>query len=193
MTLFGSVPEAEPLFCSALWDNMNIASRLGAHPIGWLGEINCRRNYFYKEGSIMRRLLLIAGSVVLSFLLGYGIVYLEKREVEQTAETDRQVLRTQLSATEAKFQIASVTNQLGVVLIAVNRNNFGNASELATRFFDDLTDLSHSMPDTPERDRLTQVLQRRDEIIADLAMLKPETASKLQSIYLELVSATPVE
>ena len=141
----------------------------------------------------MRRFSLIAGSVVLSFLLGYGIVYLEKREVERTAETDRQMLRTQLASTEAKYQVARVTNQLGIILIEVNRANFGNAKELSTRFFDDLTDLSRSVPDAATRERLMKVLRRRDEIVSDLAMLKPETATKLQTIYMELASPTPVE
>ena len=141
----------------------------------------------------MRRFSLIAGSVVLSFLLGYGIAYLDKREAERTAETDRQVLRTQLAATDAKYQVASVTNQLGIILIEVNRANFGNAKELATRFFDDLTDLSRSVPDAGTRDRLMKVLRRRDEIVSDLAMLKPETAAKLQTIYMEMAAATPVE
>ena len=35
-------------------------------------------------------------------------------------------------------------------------------------------------------ERLSRVLSRRDEIISDLAMLKPETTAKLQSIYMEL-------
>ena len=50
---------------------------------------------------------------------------------------------------------------------------------------------ARSAPDAPTRERLSQVLGRRDEIISDLAMLKPETAAKLQGIYMELASVAP--
>jgi len=139
----------------------------------------------------MRRFFIMAGSVVLSFLLGYGIVFLEKRQVERSADTDRQVLQTELAHTRAKFQVASVTNQLGIILIEVDRNNFGNAMELATKFFDDLNELSRSAPDAAMRGQLSQVLRRRDEIITDLAMLKPEVSAKLQGIYTELAAVSP--
>jgi len=139
----------------------------------------------------MRRFFIISGLVVLSFLLGYGIVFLEKRQSEQSAEAVRQQLQAELADARAKFQVASVTNQLGIILIEVGRNNFGNAKELSTRFFDDLNELSHSAPAAPTRARLSQVLSRRDEIISDLAMLKPETAAKLQAIYMEMASIAP--
>jgi hypothetical protein len=141
----------------------------------------------------MKRFFIIAGIVILSFLLGYGIVFLEKRQVEQSAEATQQQLQAELADSRAKLQVASVTNQLGVILIEVDRNNFGNAKELSTRFFDNLTDLSRSVPDPGMRDRLSQVLSRRDEIITDLAMLKPEVSAKLQGIYVEMASLAPAE
>lgn len=141
----------------------------------------------------MRRFFIIAGSVLLSFLLGYGIVFLEKQQVEQSAEATQQQLQAELADARARFQVARVTNQLGLILIEVNRNNFGNAKELSTKFFDDLNEISRSVPDAAMRDRLSQVLSRRDEIITDLATLKPETATKLQGIYMDLASVAPAD
>lgn len=141
----------------------------------------------------MRRFFILVLVVVLSFGAGYGIVFLEKRQVEQSAETTRQHLQAELADARARAQIASVTNQLGLLLIEVEHQNFGNAKELATKFFDDLSDVSRSVPAGPTRDRLSNVLKRRDEITADLAMLKPETAAKVQGMYTEMVSIVPSE
>jgi hypothetical protein len=102
-------------------------------------------------------------------------------------------LEADLTDAQERFRIASVANQLGVILIEVERNNFGNAKELATKAFDDLSDLSRSVRDGPTRDRLSEVLKRRDEITTDLATLNAGAAAKLQSLYVELVSAAPSE
>jgi hypothetical protein len=139
----------------------------------------------------MRRFFIILGAVALSFLVGYGIVYVEKRQVEQAAQATEERLQAELAEARANFRIAAVTNQLGIILIEVNRQNFGNAKQLATNFFDDLGELSRSVSDVSARQRLSQVLARRDEIITDLVTLKPETAAKLQSIYLELATMSP--
>jgi hypothetical protein len=141
----------------------------------------------------MQRFLIVVGLVILSFLLGYGIVYIEKRQIERSAETARAQLEADLTDAQERFRIASVANQLGVILIEVERNNFGNAKELATKAFDDLSDLSRSVRDDPTRDRLSEVLKRRDEITTDLATLNAGAAAKLQSLYVELVSAAPSE
>ena len=141
----------------------------------------------------MRRFFIISGSVVVSFLLGYGIVFLEKRQLEQSAEAARQQLQAALDSAEERAQIGSVANQLGVILIEVEQNNYGNAQERATRFFDDLNELSRSARDASTRERLSQVVRRRDEITTDLATLNTDTKAKLQAIYTHLVSVVPAE
>lgn len=141
----------------------------------------------------MRRFFIISGSVVVSFLLGYGIVFLEKRQLEQSAEAARQQLQAALDRAEERAQIGSVANQLGVILIEVEQNNYGNAQERATRFFDDLNELSRSARDASTREQLSQVLRRRDEITTDLATLNPETQAKLQAVYTHLVSVVPAD
>ncbi len=141
----------------------------------------------------MRRFFIISGSVVVSFLLGYGIVFLEKRQLEQSSEATRQQLQAALDDAEDRARIGSVANQLGVILIEVERNNYGNAQELATQFFDDLNELSRSAHDASTRERLSQVVRRRDEITTDLATLNAETKTKLQAIYTHLVSVASAE
>ncbi|HEY7679971.1 MAG TPA: hypothetical protein VIC04_05580, partial [Terriglobia bacterium] len=62
----------------------------------------------------MQRFLIVVGLVILSFLLGYGIVYIEKRQIERSAETARAQLEADLTDAQERFRIASVANQLGV-------------------------------------------------------------------------------
>lgn len=88
---------------------------------------------------------------------------------------------------QEQLRLATLQNELGMILVEVEQNNFGSAKERSTRFFDDLRQILASTQDESVKLRLGAVLNRRDEVTSDLTMLNPETAAKLRGLYIELL------
>lgn len=120
--------------------------------------------------------------LVEAFLGGFIPMYLDNRDLEaQVQEAQNQAARIQ-----EQLRVATLQNQLGMILIEVEQNNFGNAKERSTTFFDELRQTTTTMRDDRRRERLMTLLNRRDEITSDLTSLNPETAAKLRLLCLEL-------
>ncbi len=119
-------------------------------------------------------LLIVAVLLLAAFLGGYVPQSLKNRE-----------LTTRMQQTQERLRLATLQNDLGMILVEVEQNNFGAAKERSTGFFDDLRQTIAATRDDGRKQRLTGLLNHRDEVTSDLTSLNAETAAKLRSLYLE--------
>jgi CRISPR/Cas system-associated protein Cas10 (large subunit of type III CRISPR-Cas system) len=98
-------------------------------------------------------------------------------------------LKSELRSSEDRLRRLSMQSELGKAIIEVQQNNFGNAKESITAFFDLIRDSLPEMPEGSARTQLSAVLNRRDEIISDLTSLRPEVLDKLRAIYRDLIAS----
>lgn len=138
----------------------------------------------------------VAAAVIL-FLLGFLPPALKSRELRRQAslETTKMTqLESELARTRVQRDLARAQGDLGLVLYEVNRNNFANASARSTAFFDALRDATAEPGfaqaiSRPEPFRA--ILQRRDEISADLARGDQAARQKLNEMFLQFDEALP--
>jgi hypothetical protein len=123
---------------------------------------------------------------VAAFAIGYGWMYFQHRSYRQSAEETRQRLETELVSTKAELRLARLRNQLASALLELERKNYGNAREAASRFFDEARAILDANPDQPARQRLEAILPLRDPVTAAIAQMKPEAAELLRKIYSDL-------
>jgi hypothetical protein len=133
-------------------------------------------------------LIIIAVLLLVAFLGGFIPTYLDNREL--TAQVKDSQAR--LDEVQDRLRVAALQNDLGLILVQVEQNNFGLAKEHSTRLFDELRQAAATVRDGKLREQLTAVLNRRDEITTDLTALSPETAAKLRTLYLAFPQSTPL-
>lgn len=146
---------------------------------------------------IDRRTLTIASvaAALILFLLGFILQALKARGLQE--ETRLQATRigqleTDLARIGTQRDLALAHSKLGLVLYEVNRNNFANALARSTEFFDALREVT-SAPSfssaVPRGEPFLAMLNRRDEISADLARGDQAARQKLTEMYLQFEQA----
>lgn len=122
-------------------------------------------------------ILFLIGVLLGAAPLAYQYWQLDERVT--LAETRAKVLEEQL-------RMSSLRNQAAALIFEVQDQNFGRARDIATNFFGDLGEASSLAENAAVRQKLEQILGRRDELIADLASLSPQSAPKFREIYSSL-------
>ena len=133
----------------------------------------------------MKRVLVTVVLMAVAFLAAYVPMQWKNYDLQQQDAKSRQELSAQLAAAEDSLRMAKLQNQLGLLLIDVEQTNFGEAKQSSTQFFDQLREALSSVQSEAARARLEAALKRRDQITADLSVMKPGLAETLQQFYLE--------
>ncbi len=136
----------------------------------------------------MKRFLIIALLLIITFAAGYGMLFFEVRELRQRVSANEQNLRATEARLGRQVRLESAHGDLGMIILEVEMANFGNARTGSTAFFERLAQLAREMPEGEGRQRLEAMRQRRDEITSDLTAMNPATAGKLKEIYKQLVA-----
>jgi len=123
-----------------------------------------------------------AAVVIVAFLLGYIPACVSARNAEQ-----------QKAQLEYKVRLADLRDKIGMASYEVNRNNYANATESSTLFFDGLAKLIGDARDEAFRQKLEAMLARRDEITTNLAQADPVVKEKLAQMYANFSQATKTE
>ncbi|HZN11015.1 MAG TPA: hypothetical protein VFC61_05020 [Blastocatellia bacterium] len=118
-----------------------------------------------------QRLLLGGAALLAAFLLGYVPGALEARAARRL---------------EPRLQLAQSLGQLGMVSYEANRNNFANAAQVSTGFFEDLRGLAGRTEDAKLTAQLQALLARRDEVTTNLAQADPAVKEKVAQMYADL-------
>jgi hypothetical protein len=137
----------------------------------------------------LKRLLGVVAVMAVAFLAGYGAMYWNARNAADAAEKTRQDLQRQLTDTQDRLRAAEIEGKLGLLLIEVEQNNYGDAQARSTKLFDDVRTALFASRDEAVRQRLTTLLQHRDEVTASLTALKPGTVDLLRKFYREFAGA----
>jgi hypothetical protein len=116
------------------------------------------------------------------FLLGY-----------LPATMNSQRAQVQRSDLEYKLRLAELRSQLGMSSYEANRNNFANAAQFSSEFFDGLRNIVDAIRDETLKQKLQAVLSRRDEITTNLAEANPVVKEKLSQMYADLYYATTAQ
>ena len=135
----------------------------------------------------MKRVLVTAALTVLAGLAVYVPMQWRNGNLQQEASKNRQEIAARLSEAEESLRLARLQNQLGLVLIDVEQTNFGRARESSSRFFDGVREALFDAKSEPVRARLESALKRRDQITADLSVMKPGLADSLRQFYVEFL------
>ena len=134
------------------------------------------------------RMIAIAGGVVVVGAV-YLTGYLPQRSQRLAAEAEVRILTERLAASEARGRISALLGRALAVTDAASRQNYGQAQELASAFFDQVRAEAAVTIDAGARDALAEILSRRDAVTASLSKGEPGVVEVLQAIELRLRSA----
>jgi len=137
---------------------------------------------------------MIAGALIIAaFLIGFVPGRLTTHSLNNQLQQKEQVLAEQASdfqeqqaLSRAKLRLAELNNQLGMLMIMTQEKNFGEARERSTQFFDGLRQYTQDAQDQNLREKLTVILNRRDEITTDLALANAGVSNKLRALYQDM-------
>jgi hypothetical protein len=129
--------------------------------------------------NLLKKLAVGAGALIIAFLLGYVPSSISSRSTQQ-----------QNAELEHKLRVADVGNQLAMASYEANRNNYANATEFSSRFFNSLPELISHSKDQALRQRLQAMLLHRDEITSNPAQVDQTVKEKLAQMYAEYFHAT---
>ena len=116
-----------------------------------------------------------AAILVVVFLVGYIPGYLDASSAKQQ--------NVQL---ENRLNLTGLLNKLGMASFEVNRNNYANAGQYSTEFFNGLRETTNGTADAGLKQKLQSMLGRRDEITGKLAEGNPSVKETLAQMYSDL-------
>ncbi len=131
-----------------------------------------------------KQLVGIAAIVLIggAFLAGY----LPERGLRTAAEQQSVTLRVQLAAAEGRIRMGRLLGQALAVEEVVERQNYGQAQEVSSAFFDSVRAEAMATPSDDFRSVLNEILARRDAITTSLAKAEPGTLAVLNMIEVQL-------
>jgi hypothetical protein len=131
--------------------------------------------------NLLKKLAVGAGVLIIVFLLGYVPSSISSRSTQQ-----------QNAELEHKLRVADLGNQLAMASYEANRNNYANATEFSSRFFNGLPEIITDSKDQALRQKLQAMLLHKDEITSNPAQVDPTVKEKLAQMYAEYFQATQV-
>ena len=119
------------------------------------------------------RVRLIAYPLVLAavFLAGFVPQYIKSRGLDSEAR----VLKS-------KLELAELRSSAGRMLLQVTQNNFGIASQEASRFFGEVRRIASETSDPSLKQTLEDIASRRDAVTGGLAKADPAVRQQVQEI-----------
>jgi hypothetical protein len=91
------------------------------------------------------------------------------------------------------LKLVDLHNRLGMTSYEANRNNYANAAQMSTDFFNGLKETMDITDDEPLKQKLQPMSKRRDEITTNLAQADPGVKEKLAQMYAEFFQITATQ
>jgi hypothetical protein len=123
--------------------------------------------------------------IAAAFLVGY----LPERRLRTAADREVEALREQLAAAEARVRMGRLLGQALTLREVVIRQNYGQAQERSSSFFDGIRAEASATPLSEFRDALNDALLRRDSITASLTKADPAVVEALHAIEVRMRGA----
>jgi hypothetical protein len=173
--------------CLAVWHEAS--DTLSWWPVWCKADRRGHRSAWPSKGGIdaWKRIAAIAAIVFIggAFLAGY----LPEHRLRIAAEQQSLTLRGQLAAAEARVRMGQLLGQALAVREVVIRQNYGQAQELSSAFFDSVRREAAATTIEEFRAVLNEVLSRRDAVTASLTKADPGSADALYTIEVQLRQA----
>jgi hypothetical protein len=129
-----------------------------------------------KPTSLMRRILIYAGVLLIAFLIGFVPMWLKARGYA----SELAIARHELSATRLQNTLAAAT-------IDARRGDYEPARQAASNFFTSLRSEVEKGADSAltesQKQGIQPIFAGRDEVITLLARSDPASADKLSDLY----------
>jgi hypothetical protein len=129
-----------------------------------------------------KRIVAVAVVVLLggAFLVGY----VPERRLRIAAEEQIRLIQDRLAAAEARVRLGELLGEVLTVKEVTIRQNYGQAQELSSSFFDRVRAEAAETRESAFRDALNEVLARRDVVTAALTKAEPSVVEVLHTIEL---------
>lgn len=129
-----------------------------------------------------KRISVQAGVLIAVFALGYIPSCVSARNAEE-----------QKSALERRLRLVGLHNRLGMTSYEANRNNYANAAQMSSDFFNGLKEMLDITEDEALKQKLQPISTRRDEITTNLAQADPGVKEKLAQMYADFFQITTTQ
>ena len=129
-----------------------------------------------KSNSLMRRILIYAGVLLIVFLLGFVPMWLKARAAN-----------VRLTETEGHLALSRIQNNLASAVIDARRGEYEPARQAVSQFFTtmqaEVAKENSSSYTQAQRAQLQQLFAGRDELITLLARSDPASADRLTDLF----------
>lgn len=134
-----------------------------------------------------KRIATVAAVVLIggAFLAGY----LPERRLRTAAEREAVTLRERLASAEARVRMGQLLGETLALREVVMRQNYGQAQDLSSSFFNSIRVEATATPLNEFRDVLNDVLSRRDSITSSLTKAEPGVVERLHDIEVRMRGA----
>ncbi len=119
-----------------------------------------------------------AGILIVVFLLGYIPSAISAHGIQQ-----------QNSELEHKLGVAELGNQLAMASYEANRNNYANATQFSSQFFDGLPKVIADTKDEALKGQLQAILALRSEVTSNPSQVDETVKDKLATMYAQYFRA----
>jgi site-specific recombinase len=127
-----------------------------------------------KRAGIIIGIVLIGIAYVLGFWPQYQKAQESRRQVQQ--------MTAELVGAQAQVRLYQLQNSLIAVVRQANQKNYGQASTLSTKFFDEARAEAERQSDPKVKAALQSILQQRDAVTAALAKGDPSALGLLEPL-----------
>lgn len=132
--------------------------------------------------TLPKKLAIGAGVALVAFLIGYVPSCVDARSVKE-----------QNARLEQRAKLADLRAHMGMVSYEANRNNYANAAQFSTEFFNGLKEVIDTSKDAQLKQKLEALMARRDEITTNLAQADPAVKEKVSQMYADFFYITAAQ
>jgi hypothetical protein len=131
-----------------------------------------------------RRIAAVAAVILIggAFLIGY----VPEHRLRMAAEAQSRMVQEELATAEARIRMGELLGQALTIREVTMRQNYGQAQELSSSFFDGVQAEAARTPESAFRDALNEVLAKRDAVTAALTKADPGVVEILHMIELRV-------
>jgi hypothetical protein len=130
--------------------------------------------------STLTKLIVVASLLVAVFLVSFLPPYLNAKR-----------LNTQVENLNHRVELAELSLSAARMFLEVARNNFGIASQEASKFFGEVRRIADQTSNTKLKEVLESIASRRDAVTAGLAKADPAVRQQVQDLTEIALRLTP--
>ena len=141
----------------------------------------------------MKKVVALTVGLLVAFGLGYVPQYLKSNRLAAEMQQSQERFQQQLAEVESRNKILMLHSELGMLLLEVENQNYGNARERSTAWFDHLRGVISGSTDQSTVKALNSIMGQRDTLTALLTEAKPEALTMVREMYRSMAAVVGVK